>query len=62
MVNTLGIFDVAYDGQRWSFHSNWGQDRGVGNFELVRVSPTVFEGDLRVAGEASNRTRWVKIE
>ena len=62
MVNTLGIFDVAYDGQRLSFNSNWGQERGVGNFELVRISPTMFEGEIRIAGELSNRTRLVKIE
>ena len=61
-VNTLGIFDVSYDGQRWTFNSNWGQTEGVGNFELDRVSPTVFEGEIRVAGRIPNRTRWVKVE
>jgi hypothetical protein len=62
MVNTLGIFDVAYDGERWTFNSKWGHDQGVGNFELKRVSPTVCEGEIRIAGQLSNRTRWVKIE
>jgi hypothetical protein len=62
LVNTLGIFDVAYDGQHLSFNSNWGQDQGVGNFELARISPTVFEGEIRIAGQLSNRTRLVKIE
>ncbi len=60
-VNTLGVFDVSYDGKQWTFNSNWGGGE-VGNFELQRVSPTVFEGEIRVAGELSNRTRFVKIE
>ena len=58
---SIGIFDVAYDGQRWSFNSNWGKGE-VGNFELARQSPTMFEGEIRVAGKLSNRTRMVKIE
>lgn len=58
---SIGIFDVAYDGQRWSFNSNWGGGE-VGNFELARKSPTMFEGEIRVAGKLSNRTRMVKIE
>ncbi len=60
-INTLGVFDVNYDGQRLMFNSNWGGGE-VGNFELQRVSPTVFEGEIRVAGQLSNRTRFVKIE
>jgi hypothetical protein len=60
-VNTLGVFDINYTGQQWSFNSNWGGGE-VGNFELKRVSPTVFEGEIRVAGQLSNRTRFVKIE
>jgi hypothetical protein len=63
---SLGIFEVVYDGQTWRFNSNWGQNENgeeeVGNFELRRVSPTIFEGEIRVAGELSNRTRMVKIE
>jgi hypothetical protein len=58
---SIGIFDVAYDGQRWTFNSNWGQGE-VGNFELARKSATTFEGEIRVAGKLSNRTRMVKIE
>jgi hypothetical protein len=61
MMNTLGVFDVSYNGERWTFNSNWGGGE-VGNFELQRVSPTVFEGEIRVAGRLSNRTRFVKIE
>lgn len=60
-VNTLGVFDVSYDGQQWSFNSNWGGGE-VGNFDLKRMSPTVFEGEIRIAGQLSNRTRFVKIE
>lgn len=63
---SLGIFEVVYDGQTWRFNSNWGRNENgeeeVGNFELHRVSPTIFEGEIRVAGELSNRTRMVKIE
>jgi hypothetical protein len=61
MMNTLGVFDVSYNGERWTFNSNWGGGE-VGNFELQRVSPTVFEGEIRIAGRLSNRTRFVKIE
>ncbi len=58
---SLGVFDVAYDGAHWSYNSNWG-DGEVGNFELQRVSPTVFEGDIRLAGKLLRRTRLVKVE
>ena len=58
---SIGIFDVAYDGRAWTFNSNWGAGE-VGNFALQRVSPTVFEGEIRVAGQFSNKTRFVKIE
>jgi hypothetical protein len=58
---SIGIFDVSYDGQRWTFNSNWGKG-AVGNFELARKSATMFEGEIRVAGKLSNRTRMVKIE
>jgi hypothetical protein len=58
---SIGVFDVVYDGRTWTFNSNWGGG-DVGNFALQRVSPTVFEGEIRVAGQLSNRTRFVKIE
>jgi hypothetical protein len=58
---SLGVFDIAYDGAHWSYNSNWG-DGEVGNFELERVSPTVFEGDIRLAGKLLRRTRLVKVE
>ena len=59
--NSISVFDVAYDGNVWTYNSNWGGGE-IGNFELKRVSPTVFEGEIRVAGKLSNRTRLVKIE
>jgi hypothetical protein len=58
---SIGVFDVAYDGQRWTYNTNWGGGE-IGNFELKRISPTIFEGEIRVAGHLSNRTRFVKIE
>jgi hypothetical protein len=61
MMNTIGVFDVSYNGERWTFNSNWGGGE-IGNFELQRMSPTMFEGEIRVAGRLSNRTRFVKIE
>jgi hypothetical protein len=61
MENSIGVTDVSYDGRGWSFNSNWGKGR-VGNFELERLSPTVFEGEIRVAGKFENRTRFVRIE
>jgi len=61
MENSIGVTDVSYDGRGWSFNSNWGKGR-VGNFELERLSPNVFEGEIRVAGKFENRTRFVKIE
>jgi hypothetical protein len=61
MENSIGVTDVSYDGRDWTFNSNWGKGR-VGNFELERLSPTVFEGEIRVAGKFENRTRFVKIE
>ncbi|HMO85674.1 MAG TPA: hypothetical protein PKC18_12235 [Lacipirellulaceae bacterium] len=61
LQNTLGVFDVSYDGARWTFNSNWGGGE-VGNFSLTRQSPTEFVGEIRVAGRLSNRTRFVKIE
>jgi hypothetical protein len=63
---SIGVFDVVYDGETWRFNSNWGKnldgEEEIGNYELKRVSPTIFEGEIRVAGEFSNRTRVVKIE
>jgi hypothetical protein len=59
--NAIGVFDVAYDGNVWTYNTNWGNDE-VGNFEFQRVSPTMFEGEIRVAGKLENRTRVVKIE
>ncbi|HYO25682.1 MAG TPA: hypothetical protein VEQ85_12130 [Lacipirellulaceae bacterium] len=60
-MNSIGVTDVSYDGAVWSFNSNWGAGE-VGNFELQRVSPSMFEGEIRMAGKFSNRTRFVKIE
>lgn len=61
LMNTLGVFDVSYNGEAWTFNSNWGGGE-VGSFDLRRKSPTEFEGEIRVAGQLSNRTRFVKIE
>jgi hypothetical protein len=61
LLNSIGIFDVASDGELWTFNSNWGQGR-VGNFELRRMSPTVFEGDVKYLGQVVSRNRWVKVE
>jgi hypothetical protein len=61
IMNTIGIFDVQYDGSLWTFNSHWGKGK-VGNFHLQRQTDTVFEGEILVAGELPNRTRWVKIE
>jgi hypothetical protein len=61
IMNTIGIFDVQYDGSLWTFNSHWGKGK-VGNFHLQRQTDTVFEGEIRVAGEKPNRTKWVKIE
>lgn len=59
--DSIGVFDVSYDGKSWTFNSKW-DDGDVGNYELRRVSPTVFEGEIRVAGKMENLTRVVKIE
>jgi hypothetical protein len=61
IMNSIGIFDVQYDGALWTFNSNWGKGE-VGNFHLERQTDTVFEGEIRVAGQIPNRTKWVKIE
>jgi hypothetical protein len=61
IMNTIGIFDVQYDGSLWTFNSHWGKGK-VGNFHLQRRTDTVFEGEILVAGETPNRTKWVKIE
>jgi hypothetical protein len=61
IMNSLGIFDVQYDGSLWTFNSNWGKGE-VGSFHLQRQADTVFEGEIRVAGQIPNRTKWVKIE
>jgi hypothetical protein len=58
---SIGVFDVSYDGQRWTFNSNWGKGE-VGNFALRRVSPTEFTGEIRIAGKFENNTKFVKIE
>jgi hypothetical protein len=59
--HSLGVFDVAYDGQTWTYNSNWGNGK-ISSFQFRRVSPTVFEGEIRVAGRFEGRTRVVKIE
>jgi len=61
ILNSLGIFDVQYDGTLWTFNSNLGKGE-VGNFHLERQTDTVFEGEIRVADRIPNRTKWVKIE
>ena len=59
--NSIGIFNVEYDGKLWTFNSNLGGG-DVGNFHLERKTDTVFEGEIRVADRAPNRTKWVKIQ
>ena len=60
VINSIGIFDVACDGEIWTFKSNWGQGR-VGQFVLQRVSPTIFDGSVYFdGGVAANR--WIKVE
>ena len=59
--NSIGIFNVEYDGKLWTFNSNLGGG-DVGNFHLERKTDTVFEGEIRVADKAPNRTKWVKIQ
>lgn len=61
IMNSIGIFDVRYDGALLTFNSNWGHGE-VGNFHLERKTDTVFEGEIRVAGQIPNRTKLVKIE
>jgi hypothetical protein len=61
IMNSIGIFDVQYDGALWTFNSNWGKGE-VGNFHLERQTDTVFEGEIRIAGQMPNRTKWVKVE
>ena len=61
IMNSIGIFDVQYDGALWTFNSNWGKGE-VGAFHLQRQTDTVFEGEIRVAGQIPNRIKWVKIE
>jgi hypothetical protein len=59
--NSIGIFNVEYDGKLWTFNSNLGGG-DVGNFHLERKTDTVFEGEIRVADKAPNRTKWVKLQ
>jgi hypothetical protein len=59
--NSIGIFNVEYDGQLWTFNSNLGGG-DVGNFHLERKTDTVFEGEIRIADKAPNHTKWVKIQ
>jgi hypothetical protein len=59
--NSIGIFNVTYDGKLWTFNSNLGGG-DVGNFYLERKTETVFEGEIRVADKPTNRTKWVKIQ
>ena len=59
--NSVGVYDISYHGDTWSFNSKW-DDGEVGNYELKRVSPTIFEGEIRVAGKFESHTRMVKIE
>lgn len=59
--NSIGIFNIEYNGELWTFNSNLGGG-DVGNFHLERKTDTVFEGEIRVADKAPNRTRWVKIQ
>jgi len=44
IVNSLGLFDITYDGDLWTFRSDWGNGL-TGYFRLRRVSDTIFEGE-----------------
>lgn len=59
IINSLGIFDVEYDGDIWTFRSDWG-DGNIGRFVLERESEDVFEGHAWLGDEPGPRTRWVR--
>jgi len=61
VVNSIGVFDVQSDGTSWRFNSNWGGG-AVANFDLQRVSDTVFEGSISVESQQVGRTKWVRIQ
>lgn len=54
-ITVKGIYDVRYDGQTWSFNSDWGTQ--IGRFVLKQVNVNAFEGI--VAGRDKNR--WERI-
>lgn len=45
----LRAFDHVYDGQHWSYSSDW-HEYGIARFELERVGPDRFEGWASVDG------------
>lgn len=61
ILNSIGIYDVVYNGELLTFNSNWGGGN-VGAFHLQRQTDVCFEGEIRVAGQIPNRTKLVKIE
>lgn len=61
VINSLGTFDVQSDGMIWKFNSNWGNGV-VANFELQRVSDTVFEGMINVEQQQQGKTKFVRIQ
>jgi len=60
VLNSIGIFDVQSDGTSLRFNSNWGEGK-VGNFDLHRTSPTVFEGTVSVENQVVGRTKFVRV-
>ena len=61
IVNSLGLFDVAYDGDLWTFKSDWGNGL-IGHFRLRRVSDSIFEGESLLHGRIRDKNKWVRIE
>ena len=59
-INSVGLYDVDYDGKNWSFKSNWANGE-KGTFKLHKVSNTVFEGDVLSNGRIVDKNRWIKI-
>jgi len=50
-----GITDVRYDGETWSFNSDWGYK--VAKFVLRKTDDDTFEGMV----EGNQRNKWVRV-
>jgi len=59
-THTSGIANVQFDGDTWTFDSDWGP-KGVAHFTLRKVSDDAFHGEAYLDGKENQKEKWVRL-